>query len=135
MKTIIAKYRDLFVQLFKYGIVGVINTIITAIVIFLLMNTMGAPYTISNIIGYIAGVINGFFLNFKWTFKTSTLPAYRQFIRFITVFLICFLIQFILVIVMVEYLSINENIAQLVGMVIYSFIGFLLNKYFTFKAS
>lgn len=133
MKKIIVKYKDFFIQLFKYGIVGVINTIITAIVIFMLMNILGAPYTISNIAGYIAGVINGFILNYKWTFKTSTLPAYKQFIRFISVFLICFLIQFILVIIMVEYLSINENVAQLIGMVIYSVIGFLLNKYFTFK--
>lgn len=127
------KYIGLIRQMIKYGLVGVINTLITAVIIFVMMNGFGISLKISNAVGYIAGFINSFILNKLWTFKQNELSAYRQFIRFGAVFAVCYFIQLGFVVLMVDEIGIEKNIATLIGMVIYTLIGFILNKIFTFK--
>ena len=56
-------------QFIRFGIVGIINTLITLIVIYFLQEILHVKYTISNFIGYIAGVVNSFFWNKLWVFK------------------------------------------------------------------
>lgn len=127
------KLYKIFAQMVKYGLVGVVNTLITAVIIFALMNGFGVSYKISNAIGYVAGFINSFILNKKWTFKGNTESTLKQLIKFGAVFAVCYFLQLGLVVLMVEKLSISKNISQLAGMVFYTIIGFLLNKLFTFK--
>lgn len=127
------KVIKMFGQMVKYGLVGVINTLITAIIILLLMNGFGVSYKASNAVGYVAGFINSFILNKKWTFKGNHDSTLRQLFKFGAVFAICYALQLGLVVFMVENLNINENISQLAGMVFYTFVGFVLNKLFTFK--
>jgi putative flippase GtrA len=127
-------YVEKFYQLIKYGAVGLINTLITWLVIAIMMNLLGISYTVSNAAGYAAGFLNSFIMNKLWTFKANQVSTVKQFIKFTAVFAVCYLIQFGLVVLMVEQLGIEKNISQLVGMVFYTMIGFLLNKLFTFKA-
>lgn len=117
----------------KYGLVGVINTLITAIIIFALMNIFHVSYRVSNLVGYIAGFFNSFILNKTWTFKSNQNSTLGQFIRFTAVFAVCYLLQHALVVVLVEKLLVNENLSTLIGMVFYTVIGFFFNKLFTFK--
>lgn len=127
------KFSKIFGQLIKYGLVGIINTSITAIIMYLLMNGFGVDYTISNAIGYIAGFFNSFMLNKIWTFKSNKASTISQFIRFAVVFAICYILQLGLVVLFVEHFKISENISQLIGMIFYTLIGFFFNKIFTFK--
>jgi len=127
------KFIEKFEQIFKYGLVGIINTLITWLLLSILMNVFGVSYTTSNAVGYVAGFFNSFIMNKLWTFKANQVSTIRQFVKFTAVFAICYFIQLGLVILMVEKLSLGKNISQLIGMVIYTIIGFLLNKLFTFK--
>lgn len=127
------KFIKMFGQMIKYGLIGVINTLLTGIIIFVLMNGFGVSFKISNAAGYIVGFFNSFIMNKLWTFKGNQTSTLRQFIRFAAVFAVCYFLQLGLVVFLVENLSISENIAQLAGMVFYTLIGFLLNKLFTFK--
>jgi len=117
----------------KYGLVGLINTLITGIILFVLMNVFGVPYDISNAVGYVIGFFNSFIMNKFWTFKENQTSTLKQFIRFTAVFAVCYSIQLGLVVFLVEKLSLNKNLSQLIGMVFYTLIGFLFNKLFTFK--
>ena len=127
------KFIEKFGQLIKYGLVGVVNTIITGVILFTLMNFFGVSYKTSNTAGYIAGFINSFIMNKLWTFKDNKAPATKQFLRFSAVFAVCYLLQLGFVILLVEKLSINKDISQLLGMIFYTLIGFIFNKIFTFK--
>ena len=143
----------------KYGIVGVFNTLLTAVTIWVMMywvfqagkeeNVSPVVITISNITGFIAGLINSFFWNRKWTFQSKNRWE-KEFIKFITAFLICYIPQLFLVNFLNTALSgpdflftignytFNISIAyicQLIGIVFYTSINFLLNKYYTFKQS
>ena len=50
-------------QAIKYGIVGVSNTLITALVIWVMMKGLHCSDVLSNVVGYIAGVVNSFIWN------------------------------------------------------------------------
>lgn len=117
----------------KYGLVGVINTLITGIIMFILMNILSVSLRASNIIGYAAGFINSFILNKSWTFKGNQASTLSQFVRFTSVFAVCFLLQHGLVVVLAEKLLIEKNLAALIGMVFYTGIGYIFNRFFTFK--
>jgi len=127
------KFTKLFGQMIKYGLVGVINTLITGVIIFALMNGFGVSYKISNAIGFVAGFFNSFIMNKLWTFKENQTKTLRQFIRFAVVFAVCYSLQLGLVVLLVEKLSVSKNISQLIGMAFYTLIGFFFNKLFTFK--
>ncbi|OPX45427.1 GtrA-like protein [Ruminiclostridium hungatei] len=132
------KYTDLIKKLLntsiiKYGMVGIINTLITGIIMFALMNIFSVSLRISNVVGYIAGFINSFILNKLWTFKGVKSSTLTQFLRFTGVFAVCFLLQHGLVLVLAEKLLIDKNIAAIAGMIFYTGISYVFNKLFTFK--
>ena len=121
-------------QAIKYGVVGVINTLITAVVIWVMMKLLGCSDVVSNVVGYIAGVLNSFIWNKKWTFK-STEKWMGSAIRFGIVFGICYLLQLgLLVFVLNPYLAIDPYYNQLIAMAFYTAINFVMNKFYTFKA-
>jgi putative flippase GtrA len=58
----------LLIQLVKFGIVGVSNTLLTFAIYWLLLKGFGVWYLAASAIGFIAGATNGFLLNRRWTF-------------------------------------------------------------------
>ena len=70
MKIDKGEFRKTAVQLLKYGVIGVMNTVITLVTFYVLNTKAEVSYGISNVVGYILGVINSFIWNRKWVFKT-----------------------------------------------------------------
>ena len=121
-------------QAFKYGIVGISNTVITAIVIWIMMKLFGCSDVVSNIVGYVAGVLNSFIWNRQWTFHSSV-SWVSSAVRFGLVFGICYLLQLgFLLYVLNPYLSIDPYYNQLIAMLYYTVINFVMNILYTFKA-
>ena len=106
-------------QFIRFGIVGIINTLITLIVIYFLQEILHVKYTISNFIGYIAGVVNSNFI--------------REAILFLVCFGICYGIQFISLLILVEILYVPDSWAQLLSMIVYTLCNFIMNRCITFK--
>lgn len=120
-------------QAIKYGVVGVSNTLITAIVIWIMMKLLGFSDVVSNIVGYIAGVLNSFIWNKQWTFQSSA-GWVGSAVRFGVVFGICYLLQLGLLMYLNKHLSIDPYYNQLLAMAFYTVINFIMNKFYTFKA-
>src|SRR5437899_1135540 len=59
----------ILVQFFKFGIVGVSNTLLTFALYTLLLKVLGVWYLAASAIGFVVGAINGFLLNRRWTFS------------------------------------------------------------------
>ena len=85
------------IQLIKYGIVGVSNSLITLIVIFLCDEVIGMKLMLADVIGYIAGLINSFVWNKNWVFKSHNKQLHREVLLFVVGFLVCFGLQFVTV--------------------------------------
>ena len=120
-------------QAIRYGVVGVSNTLITAVVIWVMMKMAGCSDVLSNITGYAAGVLNSFVLNKKWTFK-STIGWTRGAVRFGVVFGICYLMQLGLLLYLNKHLTIDSYFNQLLAKAFYTVINYIMNKYYPFIA-
>lgn len=124
--------KQTFQQFLMFGIIGLTNTLLTALIIWLLLTAMHfSPYT-SNIIGYIAGLINSFIWNRQWTFKSKTRVSIT-FYKFIITFVISYLLQLANLYLLLNFTTFDPFICQLFSIVVYSIVNFLLNKFYTFK--
>jgi len=120
------------IQLLKFGIVGVSNTLLTAITIWILLKVLHFNDYSSNIIGYIVGLINSFIWNRKWTFASDKKVKDTIF-KFSITFAISYLFQLGNLYLLIHYTQIDSYICQLISIVVYTVINFILNKYYTFK--
>jgi putative flippase GtrA len=57
------------VQFVKFGIVGVSNTVLAFAIYTVLLKVFGVWYLAASAIGFVAGAVNGFLLNRRWTFS------------------------------------------------------------------
>lgn len=119
-------------QAIKYGIVGVSNTLITALVIWVMMKGLHCSDVLSNVVGYIAGVVNSFIWNKQWTFQIQV-GWVKSAVRFGLVFGICYFLQLGCLFLLNAWLPIDPYYNQLIAMVFYTVINFIFNKVYTFK--
>ncbi|MFC4665230.1 GtrA family protein [Falsiporphyromonas endometrii] len=126
------KQNEALIQLIKYGLVGVVNTLITAVVIAIFLKVIGTSDFIANICGYIAGLINSFLLNKKWTFSAHG-NWLKELVVFLLGFLFCYVIQYALVYSLNNHTSYDRLYNHFIGMVFYTLINFAFNKFVTFR--
>lgn len=120
-------------QAIKYGVVGILNTLLTAAVIWVMMKCFGFPDILSNITGYVVGLLNSFFFNRQWTFHSSS-GWKSSALKFGVVFGICYLFQLGVLLLLNRNLTIDPYYNQLIAMAFYMVINFIMNKFYTFKA-
>lgn len=121
-------------QFIKFGIVGLSNTIISFVIYYVLIY-FEMNYIIANTAGFIVSVLNAFYWNNKYVFKSD--DGKRGFIRKIVKTFASyggtFVLSTILLIIMVDYLNVSEIIAPIINLMVTVPLNFLLNKLWTFK--
>jgi len=141
--------KKTIIQLMKYGVIGVMNTLITVISFYLLNTKLNVPYGIANTIGYVLGVINSFIWNRQWVFKTGT-NIKREALLFGCGFLCCWLLQGGVSLLLLEGLgwknlpvdtipfmpmeNAGQNIVMVISMVVYTIANYIYNRKITFKS-
>lgn len=133
-------------QFIRYLMVGVINTLVTLIVIYVCKSFLGVNPWVSNAIGYVAGLINSFIWNRNWVFHSKDSKWYKEGLRFLIGFLICYGLQFVTTWALDIYvidpdflmsvfgLSFSGyGIATLLGMMVYTGANFIYNRLVTFR--
>ena len=125
------------VRIIRFVIVGTLNAIIAALVVWILMHLCGADYMIANISAYIAAQINNFLWCKYWIFpldkETKKNSIQRQILFFLIAFVMAYSAQFIFLLILVELLHFNEYLAQFLGLFVYGAVNFISNKLITFK--
>ncbi len=140
--------KKTIVQLFKYGVIGVMNTLITANSFYLLNTWLKVPYGPANIIGYVLGVINSFIWNRNWVFKTKK-NFKREALLFGCGFIVCWILQGGVSLLLLEgfgwknlpidtipFLPMEkagQNIVMVISMVVYTIANYVYNRTVTFK--
>lgn len=132
-------------QFVRYAIVGVINTLITLIVIYVAKSLIGINEYLSNAIGYIAGLVNSFIWNKNWVFRVKE-ESFLQVVRFLVGFAVCYLLQITAVWALTEHTVYGPmvwdiygfkisgyGVATLIGMVLYTLANFVYNRLVTFR--
>lgn len=130
----------------KYGLVGVSNSLITLIVIFVCDEVLGLKLMLADVIGYVAGVINSFIWNKNWVFKSHNHRLRYELSLFLTGFLLCFALQFLTVLLLRNPMkalelsafgiptdTMGEYAAVCIGMVVYTLSNYVFNRCLTFR--
>lgn len=136
--------KKTFVQLLKYGVIGVSNTLITLVVFYVINTLMGLDYAVANTLGYILGLINSFVWNRNWVFRTGG-NVWREAGLFALGFIICFALQMgvsqwllstslhDLTISWLPMKNTGENVIMCLSMVVYTLANYVYNRFVTFK--
>ena len=140
------KAKTATIQLVKYGLVGVSNSLITLIVIFICNDILGMKLMLADVLGYVAGLINSFVWNKNWVFKSHNHRLRNEMMLFFVGFLVCFGLQFLTVILLRNPMKglgismldipsdvIGEYVAVCLGMVVYTLSNFVYNRCVTFR--
>ncbi len=121
----------------KFLLVGIINTIVGTTVMFSLYNLLHCSYWISSAANYIVGSIVSYFLNKYYTFRVTE-RSMKYVIRFIVNISVCYFIAYGVAKPLAGYLlssatlQIQENGALLVGMCIFVVLNYLGQRHFVF---
>ena len=130
--------RLLKAESIRFIVVGVINTLVGTSIMLGLYNLAGCSYWMSSSINYFLTSILSYFLNRKYTFqfKGNTI---KSMVKFALNIAICYIAAygiakpFVISILYYNSLTIQENIAMIVGMILFTSFNFIGQKYFAFK--
>lgn len=131
VKTYICALPLTVKQAVKYGVVGAINTL-TNFIAFESLIAVGINIVLSNLAGYIVGLIGSFIMNRKWTFKSNG-PVKKESFLFVIIFGVCYLIQLGVLLLLNSQLNMHHSLSQIIAIGTFSVCNFSFNKIFTFN--
>lgn len=125
------------VRVIRFAIVGTLNALITAFVVWLLMHIEDESYITANIIAYVVAQIHNFIWCKYWIFPlepgNKKNSIWHQVLFFAGAFLLAYSMQFLFLLMLVELFYCNEYLAQFLGLFIYGAVNFITNRHITFR--
>lgn len=118
--------------LVKYGMVGVVNTLVTALTFFLL-RWFGVQEDVANLLSYVAGILNSFVMNKLFVFRDRRTGWTRQGALFFLGAALCWMLQWLAFRGMLTVMS--ETWAYLAAMLVYNVLYYIYNRIVTFRHS
>lgn len=124
--------NDGVIRFIKFGMVGVINTLVNWIIFFIL-NALGMYYILANIIAYILGTVNSYLWNTLWVFKYKDKSSTETTIKFIILNLIGLGLNTGILYVLVDLCNLNKFIGLVITTAIVMIINYIVNKLWVFS--
>ena len=124
--------NDGVIRFIKFGMVGVINTLVNWIIFFIL-NALGMYYILANIIAYILGTVNSYLWNTLWVFKYKDKASTETTIKFIILNLIGLGLNTGILYVLVDLCNLNKFIGLVITSAIVMIINYIVNKLWVFS--
>ena len=123
------------VRIFRFAVIGTLNALITAFVIWLMMDELSYDYIPANITAYIVAQIHNFIWSKYWIFPIENKKnnIWKQMLFFCSAFGLAYSAQFLFLVTLVECGGVNEYLAQFLGLFIYGTVNFIVNKKLTFR--
>lgn len=124
--------------LVRFVLVGIANTLFGAGIMFVFYNCLHLSYWLSSASNYFFGSILSYFLNKYFTFECKE-RSLKYIIRFVINILVCYFIAYsvakplIAQLLSAASMSVQENVAMLAGMVIFTVLNYFGQKLFAFK--
>ena len=125
------------VRIFRFIVIGTMNALIMALVVWLMMREMSfeGDYMVANVTAYIIAQIHNFIWCKYWIFPVEKRKnnVWKQILFFCSAFGVAYTAQFLFLILLVEGLDVKESLAQFLGLFIYGAANFIANKKITFQ--
>lgn len=125
-------------KLLKFLLVGVVNTLVGAAIMFGLYNFAHCSYWISSGVNYLLTSILSFFLNKYFTFQ-NTDSGWKQAARFALNILVCYLLAYgiakplCLRLLAGTAATLRDNLSMFIGMCLFTGFNYIGQRYFAFR--
>lgn len=134
MKDLYNKYKEII----NYLIFGVLTTVISLIVYYVLTFTILNPNNsielqIANIVSWCAGVLFAYFTNRKFVFNSKNDNKLKEFATFTTARITTLVLDMLVMFIFVTTLHLNDKIFKLVSQVLVVVGNYILSKLIVFK--
>ncbi len=125
------KTEKLLIQIFKFGIVGVIATVIDFAFLYLFREFLHFPVLLANTLSFCISVIYNYTASVKWVFDVNKeKDARKQFVIFIIFSVIGLLLNDLIMWVSTDLLSIYYLLAKIIATLIVMVFNFVTRKLF-----
>ena len=131
----IAKYfnRQEFIKLIKFGVTGVINTLIDFAVFTLLTSVFTINMYAAQTIGYVCGMANSYLVNRSWTFNSKNRMFGRELVKFIVVNLITLGLSYGALYLFADLWGFHQTISKIFVTCITMAVNFVLSRLWVFQ--
>lgn len=124
---LIKKYEEII----KYLIVGVLTTIISIGIYFILRN-VNVNYQVANIISWVCAVTFAYFTNKYFVFQNKE-KSLIEFIKFVEYRLLSLVIEIFAMYALVDMIGINDRVSKIVVQIIVQVLNYIFSKLLVFK--
>ncbi len=127
--------KKLIVQFFKFGIVGVINTVNSWIIYYVLL-FFNVHYLVANTISYFCSTLIGYLLNKIWVFKKNENDNKKDkasLIKYYVVYISSYFLNMFCMYLFVDILKLSDKIAPILVLFITVPYNFLFSRLWVFK--
>lgn len=125
-------FWKLAIQILKFGIVGLSNTII-ALAIYYGLIYIGMHYIVANTIAFLLSVLNAYYWSNKYVFEKTSDGHKKALIKTYLVYGSTFLLGTVTLFLMVNIMDVSQWIAPIINLLVTIPINFVLNKFWAFK--
>ncbi|MGO2695954.1 MAG: GtrA family protein [Bavariicoccus seileri] len=120
--------KKLIEQLMKFGVVGVIASLIDFGVLYVLTEYLGINYLVSSTISFLASVIFNYILSVKWVFVTAKTNKTKELLLFTVLSAVGLVINNLLMWVFVEKAGVYYMLAKVIATVVVMLYNFISRK-------
>ena len=115
----------------KFCLIGILNGIVGFSIILSLIYIFNMNYLLSNLFGYIGGVITSFILNKYANFKSDG-NIRVEFPVFLGSFLVAYSVNILMLYLVVEVLLQNKIVGLVIASAVYTMLFYLSSRFFVF---
>ncbi len=126
--------NNLFTQIFKFGIVGGIATIIDWAVYYICYNILNIYPLIANVISFSVSVIYNYWASVKWVFNVNKNNSKKKmFTEFIIFSIIGLLLTELIIYIGIDHLNLDAMLIKIIATAIVMVFNFVTRKMFLEK--
>lgn len=123
----------IFKQIIKFGIVGVIATVIDYVVLYMLTECFNIYYLVSAIISFSISLIINYCLSVKWVFDVKKRQTIKEVFIFVFLSVLGLIINEIILYAGVNLLNVYYMICKLFSTIVVMIYNFITRKIFIEK--
>ncbi len=118
----------------KFFLVSVVATSLNFTVFYTLHKLFFVDYRIASGIGFFCGVVLGYFLNSRWTFKNNDeANPKKKFLKYYCVYLFSLGVNVLFMDILVEYLGIYPSLSNIITIGITFITNYVGTRFWVFK--
>ncbi len=123
----------IFKQIMRFGIVGLIATIIDYVLLYFFTDFLNVHYLISAVISFSISLIVNYYLSIKWVFYMTKKQTYKELFLFAFLSLIGLIINELILYLGTELLNIYYMVCKIGATIIVMVYNFITRKIFIEK--